>query len=132
MATAVVARGRPRPDDIFFPAMALLILGIVLTGFGRSYFLAGMLLAKLPNGLVHIHGAVFVLWISLLFSQTWLIAAHKVKWHMTLGVLSVVLLPPCLSWASSRCLISFTAHNLRKVRNSFLLETWRYSFCSWR
>jgi hypothetical protein len=82
-----------RADDIFFPAMALLILGIVVTGFGRSYFLAGMVRAKLPNALVHVHGAVFVSWIFLVFAQPWLIAAHKVKWHRKLGVLSLVLLP---------------------------------------
>ncbi len=96
MATVAMVRHKVRADDIFFPAMALLILGIVLTGFGRSYFLAGMLRAKLPNALVHVHGAVFVLWISLVFAQPWLIAAHKVEWHMKLGVLSVVLLPPML------------------------------------
>ncbi len=93
MATAVVTQRKLRADDIFFPAMALLILGIVVTGFGKSYFLAGMVRAKLPNGLVHVHGAVFVLWIFLVFAQPWLIAAHKVKWHMKLGVLSLVLLP---------------------------------------
>jgi FtsH-binding integral membrane protein len=82
-----------RPDDIFFPAMALLILGIVVTGFGRSYFLAGMMLAKLPNRLVHVHGAVFVAWIFLLVAQAWLVPLHKVKWHMKLGVLSLILLP---------------------------------------
>ena len=93
MATAVVARHNLRSDDIFFPAVALLILVIVVTGFGRSYFLAGMMLAKLPNGLVHVHGAVFVTWIFLLVAQTSLVAAHKVKWHMKLGVLSLILLP---------------------------------------
>ena len=89
-------RAQVRADDIFFPAMALLILGIVVTGFGKSYFLAGMMRAKLPNALVHVHGAVFVLWISLVFTQPWLIAAHKVEWHMKLGVLSLVLLPSML------------------------------------
>jgi hypothetical protein len=93
MATAVMAPRKVRADDIFFPAMALLILGIVVTGFGRSYFLAGMVLAKLPNRLVHVHGAVFVLWISLVFAQPWLIAAHKVKWHMKLGFLALILVP---------------------------------------
>ena len=93
MATAMIAQRKVRADDIFFPAMALLILGIVVTGFGKSYFLAGMVLAKLPNNLVHFHGAVFVLWISLMFVQPWLIAAHKVKWHMKLGVLALILVP---------------------------------------
>jgi hypothetical protein len=82
-----------RSDDIFFPAMALLILGIVLLGFGQSYFLAGMIRAKLPNTLVHIHGAVFVTWIFFLLIQTSLVAIGKVKWHMTLGVASLVLIP---------------------------------------
>lgn len=93
MATAVVARSNLRPDDIFFPAMALLLLGIVVTGFARTYFLAGMLLAKLPNTLVHVHGAVFSSWIFLLVLQPFLIVAHKVKWHMKLGLLSLVLVP---------------------------------------
>jgi hypothetical protein len=52
-----------------------------------------MMFARLPNRLVHIHGAVFVLWISLLVVQPWLVSAHKLRWHMKLGVLSVVLLP---------------------------------------
>jgi len=93
MATAVVTQRDVRADDIFFPAMAVLILGIVVAGFGRSYFLAGMVRAKLPNSLVHVHGAVFISWIFLLFAQPWLIATHKVKWHMKLGVLSLIFLP---------------------------------------
>ena len=40
--------------------MALLILGVVVLGFSQTYFFAGMLRAKLPNTLVHIHGAIFV------------------------------------------------------------------------
>lgn len=82
-----------RSDDIFFLSMALLLLGIVVTGFGQSYFLAGMIRAKLPNTLVHIHGAVFVSWIFLLVLQASLVAAGKVKLHMTLGVLGFVLPP---------------------------------------
>ena len=91
--TTLTAQGKMRPDDVFFPAMALLILGIVVTGFGKTYFFAGMLRAKLPNALVHVHGAVFVSWIFLLVIQPWLIAAHRVKWHMKLGLLSLVLIP---------------------------------------
>jgi hypothetical protein len=93
MATTVTRARKIRADDIFFPAMALLILAIVVTGFGKSYFFAGMIRAKLPNRLVHIHGAVFVSWVFLLVAQTMLVAAHKTKWHMKLGVLSLILLP---------------------------------------
>ena len=92
MAT-MVSRQTLRSDDIFFPAMTVLILGIVVTGFAKSYFLAGMFRAKLPNALVHIHGALFVSWIFLLLIQASLVAAHGVKWHMTLGTLGFILPP---------------------------------------
>ncbi|MBB6145880.1 hypothetical protein HNQ77_003850 [Silvibacterium bohemicum] len=93
MATLVTSWRKIRADDIFFPVMALLILAVVVIGFAQSYFLPGMVLAKLPNRLVHIHGALFVGWIFLLLMQTSLVAARKVKLHMTLGMLGVILLP---------------------------------------
>jgi hypothetical protein len=93
MATAVVSRQKLRADDIFFPAMALVILGVVFIGFAQSYFLAGMFRAKLPNTLVHIHGALFVSWIFFLVIQTSLVAIGRVKWHMTLGIVGVILPP---------------------------------------
>src|ERR1700722_299023 len=93
MATAVVPQQKVRSDDIFFPAMALLILGMVVLGFGRTYFFAGMFRAKLPNTLVHIHGALFVTWIFFLVVQASLVALRKVKWHMTLGIGGFLLLP---------------------------------------
>lgn len=82
-----------RTDDVFFPALALMILGIVFTGFAPSYFLAGMVRAKLPSIWAHIHGALFVSWIFLLLVQTSLVAIRKVKWHIALGVLGLVLPP---------------------------------------
>ena len=93
MAEVVAAQRRLRRDDVFFSAMALLILGIVVTGFAKSYFLAGMVRAKLPNALVHIHGAAFISWILLLLVQTALVSARRVKWHITLGVLGFILPP---------------------------------------
>ncbi len=73
--------------------MALLVLGVVVLGFWQSYFVAGMVRAKLPNVLVHIHGALFVFWIFFLVIQTSLVAVGKVRWHMTLGICGVILLP---------------------------------------
>lgn len=93
MATIATPSIKIRSDDIFFPAMAMLMLGIVFTGFAKTYFLAGMMFAKLPNRLVHVHGAVFVSWVCLLVVQTWLVAAHKTKWHRKLGVLALLFLP---------------------------------------
>jgi hypothetical protein len=93
MATMVTAQRKLRADDVFFPGMALLILGVVFYGFSQSYFLPGMVFAKLPNALVHIHGALFVSWIFLLVIQNLLVAWRKVKLHRTLGILGVILPP---------------------------------------
>ncbi len=87
---------KPRSDDVFFPAMSLLILAVVVFGFAQSYFLPGMVFAKLPNALVHIHGALFVSWIFLLVLQNFLIATHRIKWHITFGVLGAIL-PPLMA-----------------------------------
>jgi hypothetical protein len=87
---------KPRADDVFFPATSLLILTVVVFGFAQSYFLPGMVFAKLPNALVHIHGALFVSWIFLLVLQNVLIAARKIRWHIALGILGVIL-PPLMA-----------------------------------
>ena len=96
MDTLVAPQRKLRADDIFFPGMAVLILAVVVIGFAQSYFLPGMVLAKLPNKLVHIHGALFVSWIFLLVLQTSLVAARKVRLHMSLGVLALIL-PPLMA-----------------------------------
>ncbi len=90
MATATV-RPHLRYDDLFFSGMAAVALVVVLIGFARTYFLAGLFRAPLPNLLVHIHGAAFTLWIILFISQTSLVAAHRVDLHRRLGLLGFVL-----------------------------------------
>jgi hypothetical protein len=76
----------PKTDRIFFSTMVLLLWATVLFGFAKTYFLAGMVTAPLPNKLIHIHGAIMTLWMVLLFVQTALISARRVKWHMKLGL----------------------------------------------
>ena len=66
--------------------MALLILASVFVGFARTYYLAGVFGAPLPNKLIHVHGAVFSLWIVLLIVQTSLVTAGRVDLHRRLGV----------------------------------------------
>ncbi len=73
-------------DRVFFSAMPVLLWATVLFGFTKTYFGAGMVLAPLPNLLIHIHGAAFTLWMVLLVVQTTLISTHHVKWHMKLGL----------------------------------------------
>jgi hypothetical protein len=82
---------RTRTDDVFFSGMALLILGCVLLGFGRSYYFAGAFRATLPNPLVHVHAAVFSAWILLLIVQTSLVSAGRVDLHRRLGIFGAAL-----------------------------------------
>lgn len=86
MATAVCESRESRLDKYFFPGMALLMLATVFVGFARSYFLAGVFAAPLPNWLIHAHGAAFSSWILLLIAQTSLVAANRVDVHRKLGL----------------------------------------------
>jgi len=80
-----------RLDDLFFSGMAGVALVAVLVGFARTYFLAGLFRAPLPNLLVHIHGAAFTSWIVLLITQISLVTARRVDLHRRLGQLGFAL-----------------------------------------
>ena len=90
---AATARPRllPRGDNLFFFGMAVVALIVVLVGFARTYFLAGLFRAPLPNLLVHIHGAAFTLWIILFITQISLVTARRVDLHRRLGLLGFLL-----------------------------------------
>jgi hypothetical protein len=92
MATATARpRLHLRYDNLFFSGMAAVALIVVLVGFARTYFLAGLFRAPLPNLLVHIHAAAFTLWILLFITQVSLVTADRVDLHRRLGVLGFVL-----------------------------------------
>jgi len=93
VATLAIPKGRSETrrrdrnyDHYFFSGMALLILATVFVGFARTYFLAGVFRAPLPNVLIHIHGAVFSSWIVLLIVQTALVSVHRADIHRKLGL----------------------------------------------
>lgn len=86
MATGAIRHTSPQLDNVFFPSVAALILAAVFLGFARTYYLAGVFRAPLPNLLVHIHGAVFSLWILLLIAQTAFIASGRVEVHRRVGL----------------------------------------------
>ncbi len=91
MATESIRRGNRVYENLFFSGMAGLCLVSVFIGFARTYYLAGLFRAHLPNLMLHIHGAVFSAWILLLITQTSLVAAHRVELHRRLGILGFVL-----------------------------------------
>lgn len=85
----VAVRFRPKNptwDRIFFTSMIALLWAIVLYGFSRTYFLAGMVRAPLPNALIHVHGAAYTLWMIVLAIQTSFISAGQIRWHKRLGI----------------------------------------------
>jgi hypothetical protein len=49
-------------ERIFFGGLAILLCIVVVVGFARTYFLAGMVRAPLPSPILHIHGAAFTHW----------------------------------------------------------------------
>ena len=75
-----------RCDNRFFAGMAVVSLVVIFIGFARTYYLAGIFKAPLPNLLLHIHGAAFSLWILLFIAQVSLITVHRVDLHRRLGM----------------------------------------------
>ena len=98
MATSGVSHAKQpgrtgQRDRLFFSGIALLVMIAVMAGFAQTYFLAGGFLAKLPSLMVHVHGALFTLWIALLVAQVALVATRRTGWHMHLGIAGMFLAP---------------------------------------
>jgi hypothetical protein len=94
MATVTVP-ARPLPgtryDRPFFAAMAVLLTAAMVVGFAHTYFLAGVFKAKLPNTIIHIHGAVFTAWFVLLLVQSALASSGRVDLHRKLGIAGIAI-----------------------------------------
>ncbi|HET7315890.1 MAG TPA: hypothetical protein VFI88_00510 [Sphingomicrobium sp.] len=96
MATvAVSTQERLASERKFYTRMALFLVGIVLLGFGPSFYLRSIVPAyprpnpTLPPWVIF-HGLVFTTWMALVVTQTQLIAARKHALHMTLGTAGVL------------------------------------------
>ena len=96
MATIMMSGAdRKSSERKFYSRMALLLVLIVLLGFGPSFYLRGVVPAyprpnpTLPPAVI-LHGTVFTLWMALIVTQTQLIAARKHAVHMTLGKLGML------------------------------------------
>jgi hypothetical protein len=80
-------------ERIFYSGMAILLSICVFIGFSPTYFQAGLLRAPLPSPILHVHGAVFTLWMLLFIVQAALISARRVKWHRSFGTVAFCLPP---------------------------------------
>jgi len=76
---------------IFLPA-AVVIAGVVVFGFGHTYFFRPFLApADNLTLLVHVHGALMTAWITLFVTQCALVTAGRTDLHRRLGVVGAVL-----------------------------------------
>ena len=64
--------------------IALLIAGIVAWGFWETYYSQAFARTDLPS-IVHVHAAVFSIWVLVLVAQAAVVAAGNVRLHRRLG-----------------------------------------------
>jgi hypothetical protein len=81
------------PERVFFGGMAILLCAVVIVGFSPTYYRAGIWKAPLPSPILHIHGAVFTVWMLLYLTQTALISAKRIAWHRSLGTVAFCVPP---------------------------------------
>lgn len=87
LAATLDSRDRTKlRERVFFTGMALAILITVFAGFSRTYFLRRYFTPGPLIPLLHLHGLIFSSWIALFITQTTLVAAKRVRTHMTLGI----------------------------------------------
>jgi hypothetical protein len=80
-------------ERVFYSGMAIVLCVCVFIGFSPTYFRAGLMRAPLPSPILHIHGAVFTLWMLLFIVQAAFISARRVKWHRSFGTVAFCLPP---------------------------------------
>ena len=80
-------------ERVFYSGMALLLSVCVYIGFSPTYFQVGIIRAPLPSPVLHIHGAVFTLWMLLFAVQAAFISSRRVTWHRSLGTVAFCLPP---------------------------------------
>lgn len=96
----------------FYTGMAVLMCACVYIGFGPTYFNAGLVRAPLFSPVLHIHGAVFTLWMLLFTAQAVLVSAHRVRWHRSLGTIAFFL-PPVMIVLGVMAAVTALRHGVR-------------------
>ena len=80
-----------RRERLFYTGMAIAVVATVFAGFARTYYLKSYFGGAALSPLLHVHGVVFTSWLALFFTQTILVAAHRIDIHRRLGVAGGVL-----------------------------------------
>lgn len=82
---------RARLEHRFFLFAVLALFAAVAAGFAKTYYLKFLFGTPALPWLVHLHGALMTSWFVLFFTQTCLIASHRVAWHRRLGMVGALL-----------------------------------------
>ena len=82
-AAKIVAKKRER---LFYSGMAAAIFLVVFAGFAPTYYLRPYFTPTALPALLHVHGVVFSAWLVLFVTQTFLVAANRVRLHRRLGM----------------------------------------------
>ena len=83
---------RRQAERRMFLLLAFVFPLVVLTGFGRTYYLKGLFHSPaVPSTLVHLHGLLMTAWIILFVTQVGLISSRRVQTHRQLGLAGALL-----------------------------------------
>ena len=80
------AARRARADRWFFSGTAVAQVALVVWGFSPSYYLRPASDLAPLSPLLHLHGALFSMWLVLLLAQVSLVATRRTPMHRKLGV----------------------------------------------
>jgi hypothetical protein len=75
----------------YFQAMSMLLLGVVLIGFGKTFFLRSLFQVPPIQWYVYVHALMQTAWFGLLVLQTTLVSANRTDVHRRFGVFGALL-----------------------------------------
>jgi hypothetical protein len=81
----------PRSRRWFSTAIGLGVIGIVVVGFSRTYYLKAFFDTRPLTVRLHLHGFAMTAWLVLFLVQARLIATHRRSLHMRLGIAGTIL-----------------------------------------
>ena len=113
MAAAIPTDARAAFRPSFFLGMTVVMALFIFSGFGLTYWMpmASGSLAPLPP-VVHLHGAFFFSWMTLLVVQSILVNTRHVRLHMSLGTFGIALGTGVFLMGSLITILSQGASNL--------------------
>ncbi|HZL00992.1 MAG TPA: hypothetical protein VFC47_13960 [Caulobacteraceae bacterium] len=95
MSISLAGVRAPNSERLFYQAMVLSIIAAIVLGFSRSFFLRPLFpgVPSPAEAWFYVHGALFTLWLALLFTQVSLVGAGKVALHRRLGAAGYAIAP---------------------------------------